>query len=103
MKSQSFLDAKPKRRTDMVVQGYEHLAVKMESLASNIKVLNAWLRLMPGFLANDHAKMPDESWRDVAETYAAAGDKLTAAMVENANLLKELNDAIQFYNKYDQP
>lgn len=99
MKSQSFLDAKPKHRTDMVVQGYEHVAVKMEALAANIKILNAWLRLMPGFLANDAAKMPDESWKDVAETYVVAGDKLTAAMVENAGLLKELNDAIQFYRK----
>lgn len=102
MKSQTFIDAKPKHRTEMVAQGYEHVSMKMEALAANIKVLNGWLKLMPGFLANDLAHMPDDEFDRAAAQYVSAGDKLTSAIVDNANLLKELNEAIQFYRKYDQ-
>jgi uncharacterized protein Yka (UPF0111/DUF47 family) len=101
MKStKSFLLAPPERRTAMIIDGYEHVASKFQLLSHEIKILNSWMKLMPGLLADEGAELPrPEEFEPVIEAYEHAGDNLTKEIVDNALTLEQMVRAIQFYRQ----
>lgn len=93
-----FLKASPEQRTDMVMKGYMHIHTTLSDLALDIKILNGWLKLMPGMLANDDAVMPNqEAFVAMMKNGQEAGDRLTLQVMENVFLLLEMLKAIEFY------
>ncbi|HMG94376.1 MAG TPA: hypothetical protein VK589_30155 [Chryseolinea sp.] len=94
-----FLKASPEQRTDMVLKGYMHIHNTIDSLATDIKILNGWLKIMPGLLANDAAVKPNhEEFEKIMHDGADASDRMTEQVIENVALLTELMKAIKFYN-----
>ena len=102
MKStQTFLQANPDVRTDMVIQGFAHISAKFRLLSMEMKILNEWVKDMPSLLANDGATRPDDyQFIDTINEFVNAGDSLTDAMVDNALSLDAMAKAITFYNKF---
>jgi hypothetical protein len=102
MKSmQTFVHADPNVRTDMIIQGFAHLSAKFRLLSVEMKILNDWLKEMPGLLANDGATLPDDSqFLNTIDEFVNAGDSLTDAMVVNAMGLDAMTKAVTFHNKY---
>jgi len=83
----------------MVQRGFEHLTARMQLLATETKILNAWIRLMPGLLAQEGATIPGQAFTDTVQLYSDALDKLATRSIENAELLLEMDKAIKFYSK----
>lgn len=93
-----FLKASPEQRTDMVMKGYMHIHKTLSYLALDIKILNGWLKVMPGLLATDGAVIPDQDeFETIMKHGAEAGDMLTLQVMENISLLLEMLKAIEFY------
>jgi hypothetical protein len=96
-----FLSSKPEEKTEMIGDGFNHVASRFQKISKELKILNAWIRLMPGLLADAGAVSPEDRWQSQLKYYVAAGDSLAEAMVENAEALTELETAMNFYNKID--
>lgn len=101
MKSASeILDTKPSRRTEKIIDGYEQVATRFETLVLEIRILNSWLQQMPDFISSDKAELPNgDEWERIIDRYIEAGDDLTAAMVENAKALEEFSKAVLIKRK----
>ncbi len=75
----AFLHASPGMKSEMITEGFLTVSAHLSKLASEVKVLNGWLAVMPAYIACGKAEKPD-------------GDKLTSVVAQCASNTDDLTE-----------
>lgn len=59
--TQEFLHASPEQKAVMIEDGHLYLSEQFSKLATELKTLNSWLRLMPEFIESETCSLPNQA------------------------------------------
>lgn len=90
-KTSEFLHASPRMKPEMVIEGIQSASIAIAKLASEMKVLNGWLAVLPAYIACGKSQMPDaEKLDSVLNQYGANTDDLTEQVTIHAQYIDAL-------------
>ncbi len=85
----NFNHASDAKRAIMIIDGTDFVAKKIFLLQRELKILNGWMKVM---IDSYGTMINPEEWSDSKQALTGAADLLTDAIVQNAQLLKQLKD-----------
>ena len=92
MKStKDFAQASPRMKPVMIYDGYAHLSEQFFKLSKEVKVLNGWLTMLPGFIELGKSHPIDlGKLSELIEEVENSHDQLSAQFVEHAQVIEKI-------------